>query len=296
MHCRSVQGTMQAPLFSAAVQNRFTAGLCHCNHTCGDLLFIQLCSDSAAMLCSTAQGKMHSPLFSAALQNKLTAGLCHCNHTYGDLLFIQVCRDPAPMLCNTAQGKMHSPMFSRLCKTGSQQACVTAIPPMEIWLSYRCAVTQHQCTSWQNASPTVQCCSAKQAHSRQCVTALTPMKIWSSYRCAGTQHQCTAALFRGQCKPHCSVLLCNTGSQQAACHCTYIKILEHFQQILQPDVWKTGTHCLLPQCIDAAACQVICSCPATFMSSYIHVHWSAANAVFLVSKFDYRRFRTAITG
>ncbi len=221
MHCRSVQGTMQAPLFSAAVQNRFTAGLCHCNHTCGDLLFIQLCSDSAAMLCSTAQGKMHSPLFSAALQNKLTAGLCHCNHTYGDLLFIQVCRDPAPMLCNTAQGKMHSPMFSRLCKTGSQQACVTAIAPMEIWLSYRCAVTQHQCTSGQNASPTVQCCSAKQAHSRHCVTALTPMKIWSSYRCAGTQHQCTAALFRGQCKPHCSVLLCNIGSQQAACHCTY---------------------------------------------------------------------------
>ena len=59
------------------------------------------------------------------------------------------------------------------------------------------------------------------AHSRQCVTAVTPMEICSSHRCAGTQHQCTAALFRANRRPHCSVLLCNEGSQQAVCHCSY---------------------------------------------------------------------------
>ena len=36
-----------------------------------------------------------------------------------------------------------------------------------------------------------------------------------------TQHQCTAARFRAKCSPHCSMLFCKTGSQQAVCHCTY---------------------------------------------------------------------------
>ncbi len=34
-----------------------------------------------------------------------------------------------------------------LCKTGSQQGCVSAITPMEICSSYRCAVTVHQSTA-----------------------------------------------------------------------------------------------------------------------------------------------------
>ena len=66
--------------------------------------------------------------------------------------------------------------------------------------------------------PTVQCCSAKEAHSRQCVTAVTPMEICSSYRCPVTQHNAQqATLFRAKCNPHCSVLLCKRGSQQAVC-------------------------------------------------------------------------------
>ena len=43
--------------------------------------------------------------------------------------------------------------------------------------------------SRQNAVYTVQCCSAKQAHSRQRVTAVTPMEICSSNRCAVTQQK-----------------------------------------------------------------------------------------------------------
>ena len=51
------------------------------------------------------------------------------------------------------------------------------------------------------------------------VTVITPRKICCSYRCAVSQHQCTAALVLAKCSPHCSVLLCKTGSQHALCHC-----------------------------------------------------------------------------
>ena len=53
------------------------------------------------------------------------------------------------------------------------------------------------------------------------VTANTPLQICSSYRCAVMQHQSTAALVRAEQLPHCSVLLCKTGSQQALGHCKY---------------------------------------------------------------------------
>ena len=80
--------------------------------TCGDLLFIQMCSDATPMHCSTAQGKTASLLFSAALQNRLTAALCHCNCIYGGLLFIQMCSDATQVHCNTGQGKIASLLFS----------------------------------------------------------------------------------------------------------------------------------------------------------------------------------------
>ena len=103
---------MHFPLFSAALQNRLTAGLCHCNHTYVDLRFIQVWIEPTDIHCSTGQGKMHFPLFSAALQNRLTAGLCHCNHTYGELLFIQVWTEPTDIHSSTGLGKMYFPLFS----------------------------------------------------------------------------------------------------------------------------------------------------------------------------------------
>ena len=127
-----------------------------------------MCSDTTAMHCSTGQGKLHSPLFKAALQNRLTAGLSHCNYTYGDLLFVQVCSDTTAMHCSTGQINWIPHCSKLLCKTGSQLVWVTAITPMEICCSYRCAVTQQQCTAALGRStgfPTVQSCSAKQAHS-----------------------------------------------------------------------------------------------------------------------------------
>ena len=67
MHCSTGQGKTVFMLFSAALQNRLTAALCHCNYTYGDLPFILVWIDATAMHCSTGQGKIPSLLFSAAL-------------------------------------------------------------------------------------------------------------------------------------------------------------------------------------------------------------------------------------
>ncbi len=46
-----------------------------------------------------------------------------------------------------------------LCKTGPQQACVTAITPMEICFSYRCAVSQQKCTAALGKAKCIRHCS-----------------------------------------------------------------------------------------------------------------------------------------
>ena len=139
---------MHFSLFSAALQHRLTAGLCKCNYTRGDLVFIQVCSEPTEMQCSTALGKMHFSLFSAAQQHRLTAGLCHCIYTYGDLVFIQLCSKTTEMQCSTGLAKMHCSLFK-----ATLQHRLTA------------GLTQHralQHCSWQNAPLSDQCCCATQ--------------------------------------------------------------------------------------------------------------------------------------
>ena len=105
-----------------------------------------------------------------------------------------------------------------LCRTGSQQACVTAITPREICSSYKCAVIQQKCTAALVCAKCNSHCSVllcKTGSQLACVTAVTPMEACSSYRCAVSHHQCTAAQVLAKCNSHCSVLLCKTGSQLA---------------------------------------------------------------------------------
>jgi len=97
--------------------------------------------------CNIVFGKMLFPLLSAAVQIRLTAGLCQCKFNYKDLLFIQLCSEPTPVHCNIDFGKFSSHYSVLLCKSSSQQFCVCANTTMEICSSYRCAVTQHQCTA-----------------------------------------------------------------------------------------------------------------------------------------------------
>ena len=123
---------MLFPLLSAALQNSLTAALCQCNYTYEDLLIIQVCSDPTPIHCSTALGKMLFPLLSAALQNSLTrpgataikpleiCSLYRCAVTYhqGTLTLLSA--------------KCISHWSLLLCKTGLQQACVTAFTPKKI--------------------------------------------------------------------------------------------------------------------------------------------------------------------
>ena len=77
----------QAPQCSVLVWttgSQHTLGLC--SYTCGDLVFIQVCSEPTEMHCSAGLGKLYCQLFSCAQQTRLTAGLCQCNYNYGDLL------------------------------------------------------------------------------------------------------------------------------------------------------------------------------------------------------------------
>ena len=161
---------------------------------------------------------MQSPLLIAALQDRLAAGLYHSNYTYEDLLFIQVCSDPTPVHCNTVLCKMQSPLLGAAVQDRLAAGLYHSSKNMKICSSYRCAVTQQQCTATLfRAKCSLHCLVllCKTGLQQACITAITPMKICSSYRCAVTQHQCTATLFRAKCSPHCSVLLCKTGLQQA---------------------------------------------------------------------------------
>ena len=121
-----------------------------------------------------------SPLLSAALQDRLAAGLYHSNYTYEDLLFIQVCSDPKPVQSITVLAKCSPHCLVLLCKTGLQQACITAFTPMKMCSSYRCAVTQHQCTAllfFASSSPHCSVLLCKTGLQQACITAITPMKF-----------------------------------------------------------------------------------------------------------------------
>ena len=108
--------------------------------------------------------------------------------------------------CTAALGKakciVHCSVL--LCKTGSQQACVTANTPMEVCSSYRCAVSQQKCTAALCKATCIGHCSVvlcKTGSQQACVTANTPVDICSSYRCAVSQQKRTAALVRAKCIP-----------------------------------------------------------------------------------------------
>ena len=284
VHCNTVSGKMQSPLFSAALQKRLTAGsvslqlhllrfalhtgvqwhityaLQHCSGQ-NAIPTVQCCSAKQAhsrqcvtaltpmeicssYRCPVAHHKCSAARFRAKWNPHCSVllckrgsqqAVCQCNYTYGDVHFIQVCSDPAPVHCNTVSGKMQSPLFS----AALQKRLTAGSVSLQLHLlrfALHTGVQWHityalQHCSGQNAIPTVQCCSAKQAHSRQCVTALTPMEICSSYRCPVAHHKCSAARFRAKWNPHCSVLLCKRGSQQAVCQCNYTYGDVHFIQV-----------------------------------------------------------------
>ncbi len=97
-----------------------------------------------------------------------------------------------------------------LCKTGSQQTVFHCI------YTYGGLLFIQVCS---DATPMP--CSSVQGKMQSPLFSVAPVETCSSYRCAVNQQQSTAARLRAKCSPHCSVLLCKTGTQQAVCHCSY---------------------------------------------------------------------------
>jgi len=128
------------------MQNRLPAGMCQFKYTCGDLLLIQLCN-RGRVHCNTSWQKAVTTVQSCCMQYKLPAGLCQHRDTCGDLLFIRLCDEPAPVHRNIVLGKSshHCPVLV-YAKQVHSMLSVPAITPVEICSSYRCAVTQHQCS------------------------------------------------------------------------------------------------------------------------------------------------------
>jgi hypothetical protein len=164
MHCITILRKMLCPQLSAALQDRFAAGLYHCSYTYEDLLFMQVCSET---------------LFRAKSSSHCSVQLCKTG-------LPQVCVDaftpvkicclyrcavkPIPVHCTTILRKMQCPQLSaalegRLsaglyhCNHTSGDLLFT-----QVRSEPNTSALQH--CSGQNAVRTAQCCSARQACSR----------------------------------------------------------------------------------------------------------------------------------
>ena len=150
------------------------------------------------------------------------------------------------------KAKCIPPCSVLLCKTGSQQVCVTAITPMKICSSYRCAVSQHQ---WQ--------CSTGQG------------KMQSPMFSAALQNRLTACWF------HCSYtygdyLFIQVCSEPTKMHCITGQGKMHsplFSAALQNRLTAGLCHCNYTY-EDLLFIQV-CSEPTSMAVQ----HWSRQNAV-----------------
>ena len=109
----------------------------------GELLFIQVRSDPTPVHYNTCFSKKQSPLLSTAVRIRFTAGLCQCN---------------TPMECALHTGaKTSAPQHSvwskpilaahSCCTNQAYSRIVSVQSHLEICSSYRCAVTQNQCTA-----------------------------------------------------------------------------------------------------------------------------------------------------
>ena len=112
------------------------------------MLFVQMCSKSPTMLCRTDFGKMHYPLFSAALQDRLAAASVSLqSHPWRFALHTGVQRRNTNALHLCSGQKVFPIVQCWSAKQAHSRQCITAVTPMEICSSYRCAVTQQQCTA-----------------------------------------------------------------------------------------------------------------------------------------------------
>ena len=119
------------PLLSAAVQNRLTAGLCHCKYTYGQLLFRQVCSSPTAVQCHPAFGKMQLPPARCCCAKQADSRLVPLQIHLWRLAFqTGVCSSPTAVQCHTAFGKVQLPPAQCCCAKQADSRLV----PLQIHL------------------------------------------------------------------------------------------------------------------------------------------------------------------
>jgi len=91
------------------------------------------------------------------------------------------------------------------------------------------------------------------------------------------QHKCTAAQVRATCIPHCSVLLCKTGSQQALsqCSCTYGDLL-----LIQVCSAATPMHCSTGQGKMHSHCSML-HCRRGTQHALCHCSYTCGDRLFI---------------
>ncbi len=97
----------------------------------------------------------------------------------------RVCSDPTADLCKTVSGKMHSPLL-KVQNRFTAGLCQCNYTQRELLFTQVCSdPTPEHCNtvSGKNAFPTVQCCCAKQFHSRLVSVQLHPKRFASLPQC-----------------------------------------------------------------------------------------------------------------
>ena len=203
------------PLLSAAVQNRLTAGLCHCKYTYGYLLSDrcavaqQQCKDTLLL------AKCNCPLLSAAVQNRLTAGLYHCKYTYGYLLSDRCAVAQQQCKATLLLAKCNCPLLSAAVQNrltaGLCHCKYTYGYLLSIQVCSGPTAVQGHTAFGKVQLPPAQCCCAKQADSR-----LVPLQIHLWIFAFRQVVQWPNSSARPRCFwqsaiAPCSVLLCKTG-------------------------------------------------------------------------------------
>ena len=120
------------PLLSAAVQNRLTAGLCHCKYTYGYLLSIQVCSGPTAVQGHTAFGKVQLPPAQCCCAKQADSRLVPLQIHLWIFAFRQVCSGPTAVQGHTAFGKVQLPPAQCCC---AKQADSRLVPlQIHLWI------------------------------------------------------------------------------------------------------------------------------------------------------------------
>ena len=139
--------------------------------------------------------------------------LCHCNDGSRFAVHTDVQRPSTNALQHCSRA-IRCALLGYSTKGHHSMHCVIAITPLEICCSYRCAVTQHQCTAALLKAKCIALCKellGKTGSQQACVAAIAPLDVCFSHRFIVTQPQCTAALPRTKCIIYGQGLLCKAG-------------------------------------------------------------------------------------